>query len=166
MSSKTYRVMHKFWLDLTKDTEYSLDEQIHNLKKKRTYTKTIRDGIRLISDLREGRLEVLFELFPWVRAEFLEYMSTLQQQPNEPHFALQQQLARLESLLLGQGNAPMNINSKSPKTEVNGPKKMVVPQVAAPALDDDDTDLLVVAKAKSSGNASQNFLNSAFKLIQ
>ena len=110
-------------------------------------------------------MDVLFELFPWVRAEFLEYMSTLQPQYNELNSALQKQLTRLENLLLGQGNIPINTSSEPKKHGANEPKKMTVRQVAAPVFDDDE-GIMVIRKTTASGNAAQNFLNNAFKLVQ
>jgi hypothetical protein len=68
------RIMFRFWLDDTKSDENELIGQVDNLKQDRSFTSTIRDGIRLVCDLRDGKLDVLFELFPWVRAEFLQYM--------------------------------------------------------------------------------------------
>ena len=77
--------MFRFWLDVFKPQESELVDTIESLKNNRSFTQTIRDGIRLICDLREGKLDVLFELFPWVRAEFLEYMRELQPRiPSEP----------------------------------------------------------------------------------
>lgn len=68
------RIMFRFWLDDTKSEENELIGQVNNLKQGRSFTSTIRDGIRLVCDLCDGKLDVLFELFPWVRAEFMQYM--------------------------------------------------------------------------------------------
>jgi hypothetical protein len=67
-----------FWLDDTKHEQNELIEQVDQLKQTRSFASTIRDGIRLVSDLRKGSLDVLFELFPFVRAEFLQYVESLQ----------------------------------------------------------------------------------------
>ena len=53
-----------FWLDFTKDHELMIAEEIDALKRHRLFTRTIRDGIRLIVDLRKGKTDVLCELFP------------------------------------------------------------------------------------------------------
>jgi hypothetical protein len=58
------RAQFKFWLDVTKKQEYELALQCDDLRHKRQFAKTIREGIRLILDLRQGRTAVLFELFP------------------------------------------------------------------------------------------------------
>ena len=94
MSRQSYRVQHKFWLDITKNEEHALDEKIQQLKQGRGFSQTIRDALNLIWDLREGRLDVLFELFPWVRAEFLEYMQGLQPQKTAGEMELQKRMER------------------------------------------------------------------------
>lgn len=152
MVAKSYRVQHKFWLDITREEQDRLDEQIRRLKQERTFVATIRDGIRLMCDLRRGKLDVLFELFPWVRAEFLDYMQALQPDKSATEQRLEQQLARLEKLLLQQANAPA------------GPRPMALPR---PAADEDDTALLTVTKAKVDGRQiTQNFINSMMRLQQ
>lgn len=58
-----------FWLDDKKPTEADIAETIPALKSQRSFAKTIRDGIRLIVDLRNGNTDVLFELFPLLKAK-------------------------------------------------------------------------------------------------
>ena len=58
MATKRYRMRYDFQLNVTKDDEYAIAEQIHELKKQGLYSKTIRDGIRLVCDLRAGNLDV------------------------------------------------------------------------------------------------------------
>lgn len=67
-----------FWLNDEKSDESALIGQVDHLKQKRSFSKTIRDGIRLITSLSSGSMDVLFELFPFVRAEFLQYVESLQ----------------------------------------------------------------------------------------
>ena len=96
-----FRLRFTFWLDMHKSDEAELAETIDLLKLNRSFAATIRDGIRLVADLRAGRTEALFELFPWVK-------DTLQTVPAAPaEQGLQQQIARLEALLLAQGNVPI-----------------------------------------------------------
>ncbi len=100
MSKQGFRLKFMFWLDTTKTEEDALIEQIEVLKQERLFAKTIRDGIRLICDLRAGQTVVLFELFPWVR-------EALQPVPVPTEQRLQEQISRLEALLLAQGNVPI-----------------------------------------------------------
>lgn len=77
MSNSTHRLRFNFWLNMEKPEEELIADKIEGLKNERSFSSVIRDGIRLICDLREGKLDVLFELFPWVKAEFMEYMREL-----------------------------------------------------------------------------------------
>ncbi len=65
-SKKRYRKLFPFQLDLNKPEEHEIAEVIVYLKQERSFSKTVREGIRLIWDLRKGRTDVLRELFPWV----------------------------------------------------------------------------------------------------
>lgn len=92
-----YRVMHKFWLDVTKDSEDWLDEQIVELKRTRKFTTILRDALRLILDLRAGRAGVLLELFPWVAEELRPAGANL----------LAAEIAELKRLVVAQSAAPL-----------------------------------------------------------
>lgn len=83
MANESYRLMYRFWLNIAKPAEEVIADKIEILKNERLFSQTIRDGIRLICDLRDGRLDVLFELFPWVKAEFMEYIREVQPVPAE-----------------------------------------------------------------------------------
>ncbi len=108
--AKRFRPRFTFWLDMHKADEAALAEVIDILKRERTFASTVRDGIRLIYDLRAGRADVLFELFPWVK-------ETVQPSGAAPVDArLQDQIARLEALLIAQGNSPIQRAQQVPKT--------------------------------------------------
>lgn len=72
------RKMYRFWLNDAKDDEARLVGQVETLKDKRQYTASIRQGLQLVTSLNEGKLDTLFLLFPWVQAEFLEFVNKLQ----------------------------------------------------------------------------------------
>jgi hypothetical protein len=165
MTKNRFRLRFTFWLDLLKPDEEQLADQIEHLKTDRSFAGTIRDGIRLICDLRQGKLDVLFELFPWVRAEFMEYIQSLQPQKSPAELDLQRQLERLEQLLLKQGNTPIDTPIKMLTNNGSGPKPLQAKKVAAPTFDDDEDDLLVIRKDKNAGHQSAiNFIKSAFAL--
>src|SRR5258705_6764678 len=98
MSGQRFRLKFMFWLDVSKPDEFALSEQIEELKQRRSYVKTIRDGIRLICDLRAGHSDVLFELFPWIRSELMSPTLTV----NDSQ--LQYEIAQLKQLILEQGS--------------------------------------------------------------
>ena len=143
---KSYRMMFRFWLDIEKDDEYHLAEQIQILKVQRQFTSAIRDSLRLILDLRAGKTDVLLEMFPFVKDAI----------PQESR-GVEEQLTRLERLLLNSGNTPINLPA--------GPKPMAIPKLDKPIYDD-DTPQLRIKKAESDGQQSaKNFLDSAFALL-
>ena len=153
MPPSRFSLRFTFWRDMNKPEEYALADHIEALKETRSFASTIRQGLRLIHDLRQGRLEVLFELFPWVKAEFLE---SLQRDQTPGERAIQAQLERMEALLKEQGNRPI---------EQGGPKPLAAPQFAPPPVEDDDTIPLEIRK-NSNTDASQNFINSMLNLQQ
>ena len=161
--AKRYRMRFDFQLNVAKDDEFAIAEQIANLKTQGLYSKTVRDGIRLVSDLRDGNLDMLYELFPWVRAEFLEYMAAVQPQLSDTEINIQQQLSRIEELLANGDTTSSALNITSGG---GGPKPMKIPSISPPDFDDHDDAPLIVTKAAASGNTAQNFIDSAFKLAQ
>jgi hypothetical protein len=156
-----FRLQHKFWLDVTKQADLQIAELIDKLKQDKLFTQTIRDGIRLICDLRAGRLDVLFELFPWVEDYYFQRFSEARPDSDQ---AIVAQLVKLEQLLVEQGDKPIPSIAAT-----GGNAKPPIPDgkprtLAAPDRDDDEV-ALVVNKAASDGKSAQNFLDSAFGLL-
>ena len=195
MSQNTsHRIGFKFWLNLRKKEDEAIADRIEILKNNRLFTQTIRDGIRIICDLRNGKLDVLFELFPWVRAEFMEYMRDLQlttpvqsntsglqaiqTDPNsnserkpidheQSQIKIHEQLERLEQLLLQQGNQVISGGLQPIGSGVgSGLQGLNVPKIITPIYDDDDDLVMDVQKPISNGSSAQNFLQSMQALQQ
>ena len=61
-----FRLRFTFWLDLFKSDERELADHIEELKEKRQFAPSIREGLRLLWSLREKRVDVLEKLFPWI----------------------------------------------------------------------------------------------------
>ena len=152
MAQLRFRLQYKFWLDLNKQDEHELAEVIEDLKQGRAFSQAVRHGIRLMVDLWGGNLDVLLELFPGVEEAF--YQRFMEQHPVQDN-NLQEQLARLENLLIQQGNAPV-------VQAISGPKSLKVSPVAGPQTG----DTILIKKARSDGSSARNFLDSAFGLIQ
>lgn len=175
MSNKRNRLQFIFWLDIDKQSDLTVIKDIQELKKERSFTQTIRDGVRLIRDLRQGNLTVLFELFPWAKAEFVAGVVAQQET------AIQKELQKLQELIeqgantLGTSSRPHQVQ----ETPDNLPSIFTEEKVANPSeardnfangmgdlFADDDDDLfdddddLVVIKKDTSTNASQNLINS------
>lgn len=61
---KRYRVRYEFQLDHNKPEQEEIADIIEQLKNERAYAPAIRDGLRLIWELREGNLDTFRQLFP------------------------------------------------------------------------------------------------------
>lgn len=104
MSVSRFRLGFKFWLNIDNPQEQALANEIEELKESRSFTRSIRDGLRLICDLKKGRIEVLNELFPWVLEQSNNKLALLATGGNFDNLnrdeALSIQLKRLETLIL------------------------------------------------------------------
>jgi len=147
-----YRIQKRFWLDITRPLENELVHYIDDLKKKRSFTSTIRDALRLIKDLRQGSIRVLLLLFPWVwdqieaevRAEIVD------PRPLEIHPALEAHMERLEKLLTERSFSPFPVDAPPPKA---------LPRTLHPAPDASES-LEIKAAAGDGKRATQNFMRS------
>jgi len=65
------RKRFEFWLNDQREEDWFVFELINKLKKpsrgQGQFTRAIREGLRLWVSLRDGQIDVLLELFPWVR---------------------------------------------------------------------------------------------------
>ena len=136
MAIERLRLKFTFWLDVNKDDEYKLVEQIDELKQKRLFSQTIRDGIRLICDLKDGNTDVLFELFPWLAAELVAAQADTSGQ-------LQQELSELKDLILTQNGTHFS------RIELD---------------EDDEDDIELEVSQVSDSSSAQNFLSSILNL--
>jgi hypothetical protein len=157
MATKRFRLRYTFWLDLNDPNENTLADQIERLKTERSFAKTVRDGIRLLLDLRAGKSDVLFELFPWVKAEFL---TQLQSSKMASELDLQRQLERLEKMLATQPPVSLNTPHILQPVAVEGSRALSAPKLGLSHFDDGEGDTLVVER-EARNNSTQNLLNAA-----
>src|SRR3990167_4086866 len=147
---KRKRVCLKFFLDKRKDDEKELIDSVKWLKGQRLFTPFIRDGLRLMMDLKARRTDVLFDLFDWLEGwidvEIERRINARMQDTNA-------RLAKVEAELQA-----MKMNAPTQRLEAP-----VAPRPPVP--DSDDSDLLTVRKAASDGKSGQRFLDSAFSLL-
>ena len=153
--AESFRLRFNFWLDVTKSHENEVAAEIEQLKTDRLFTKTVRDGIRLIVSLRRRDTSVLYELFPWLQ-------ETASKPIEPPHGdnghddqikALQTKIDTLTDLVAQQGAPGSMVMSARENQKVLSP----------PKTDNIVGDGLVITKAtKSPENAGFNMLlNSA-----
>ena len=152
------RVMLRFFLDLGKQDELELLHEAETLKKERHFAPTLRDGLRLMRDLRAGQFDALFDLFDWI-PKWIE--SEVERRINERLMDTNNRLTRVEAELAALRGSVLPAGQGASA----GPRPLTVPPVPGPVEDDDEP--LVVTKVKSDGKASAaNFLKSAFNLLQ
>ncbi len=163
MAGPRSRRLFKFWLNIFNDTDYAIAEYLEFAKRRREYTGIIRDGIRLILSLRQGRTDVLFEIFPWMNAEIPSLPPSASLSSHNPD--LQRQLERLEQIILQQGAIPVDTSLRSSYQTNSGPKALDVPRFDLPLIEDDEDDT-VVLKHDTSTNSATNFINSMLSLQQ
>ena len=157
MRRSRFRERFFFWLDVSKDDELLLAEQIDELKKRRQFTGAIRNGMRLFLDLKAGRVDVLRELFPWV---FEAVASALEEERVANSDAIQLQLERIEKFLIEQGNIPID----RPLTALaSGPKRLDVPQFSVP-FDDENEETPLDIRALQGTDSAQNFVNAVLAI--
>jgi len=92
---------------MIKSDELELAEKIERLKNERLFAKTIRDGIRLVYSLREGRADLLFAMFDWLQDHLVsrEDYDALQRENDHLRGAIEtyQQLATQRQTQNGNG---------------------------------------------------------------
>lgn len=124
MAADRHRIRYAFWLDIKKSDEEKLSDDIELLKNKRSFAKAIRDGLRLILSLREGSVDVLLELFPFVKEK-------LQPSPMPSDDDLKRRLDWMEQLLLAQykGDGGIKMASVGEGRPRTSPPPMTAPIV-------------------------------------
>ncbi len=75
--SDRYRLKFSFWLNILNNDEKLVSEQIEILKNDRSFASVCRDGIMLVSELRQGSSTLLVKLFDWLRAPLELYQSLI-----------------------------------------------------------------------------------------
>ncbi|HLA45639.1 MAG TPA: hypothetical protein VJZ27_19475 [Aggregatilineales bacterium] len=149
MATHRFRLGFKFWLNIENPQEQEIAEHIEDLKQSRTFAKTIRDGIRLIYDLRRGKTEVLQELFPWVLEQNISPSEMPDDSPKpDANAKLEAHIERLEQLLLQQGAMPVE-NSK--------PSQAPVPVKRESSAPDDFEITVTPAKNDENNRSDWNF---------
>ena len=155
MGRKRYRLQFKFWIDTSQPDGELVADTIELLKNDRAFTRAVRDGIMIVSELRQGRVDLLLKLYPWLADALRATPAANPSSGGDDDSDLKASIQRLEQLFLQQNSGPI-------MAPASGPKAMNVPKIAASVAHDDDEDMLVIKKAKGNGSASENFLKSAF----
>lgn len=157
MSQESYRIQHKFWLDIAKEEEYLLAEKLAKRKTKREYTATLRNALRLYFSLQTGATHILDEMFPFVQQQYKSdhtSTNTISDGVSKSDFE------RLEHLLASLTMSETRLQSMHATASESGPKSMTVPQFELPRFDEDDDDFTLELQPVKDTNATQNFINA------
>lgn len=162
------RFQFKFWLDAYVQVEYSIMESIAILKSERKFAATMRNALRLIIDLSAGNIDVLLELFPWVKDRLNEEQTT-SPTPQPPPIPDPKELAReIATQIILQGGADkILMQSTGQQTDSSrtgqGAKMLTQQQFALPTFDDDEAETQpAIAVTKNTGvDSFGNFLANA-----
>ena len=153
-----------FWLNSEREIDLQLKQYIEDLKSKRKFVKTVRDGLLLIKTLRDGDTSVLYRMFPLLQQQNAspQLMTTTRTvlEPNkdaydtiEVHAASADEDIKptwnflIDSALATVGHCktlPLEIQEYAVKkgkiasvytSEPKGPKKMDVPKLETPTIE-------------------------------
>lgn len=148
-----------FYLNFQKDDELLVAERIDDLKRRRSFTSVIREGIIIISELREGRVDTLLAHYPWI----VDVIKAPQPPPDDGD--LRREIADLKRIMLERGGAslpPPPAGYPQMKQAGQGIGKLGSISLAMPTFDDDDnqdTLQMTVASGKMNGG---NLLTDMF----
>lgn len=56
----------QFWLNSQKPDELTVADTVAELKLQRSFSAVVRDGIMIVNELRQGKIDLLLKLYPWV----------------------------------------------------------------------------------------------------
>lgn len=142
------RMRFTFWLNTRDYAERRVADLIDQLKAEGAFTQTIRDGLRLMVDLRHGRTTTLLEMFPWVA-------EAVAPAPAPGDGEVLREIARLRDLILAQQAAP-----------AFPPPPRDTPALRPLTALDEEGDVVLTVTATKATNSAANFLGSLLALQQ
>lgn len=170
---KTGRVVHHFWLNIRNEPEGALDNEMRELKKQRRFAETVRDGLRLILDLRAGSLDVLFELFPHLQERLINQPVTPVSAPPMPDPTELAREIATQIILQGGSNKMVLqsvLSSDAPTQSVKaitGKELGGFKPITLPTFDDDEFDTLpALAVELTPDTWSKNLLDQLTAITQ
>ncbi len=148
------RKRFEFWLNDQRQEDWLVYELIGKLKKptkgQGQFTRAIREGIRLWTSLRDGQVDVLLELFPWVR-EALTKSAPVASVGGAGGSDLAKEIA---AQIILQGGTPGLLMGAG-----QGPKPLKAPNFDLPSFEDDDEPTVLI-RASTSTDSSMNFVTA------
>jgi hypothetical protein len=157
-SMTRHRVM--VWLNSQKPVEKQVFKLVNEFKAGNEFSAAFRDGLRLIADLRAGRVDVLLELFPWIPAKLGSGVAPSGDDD------LKREIAELKELIQQQSIPGGPLVAAPALKPLTGPKPLGAPKFDLPRFDDDDDGETLVLRKSTSTDGSANFLQAMLGLQQ
>lgn len=185
---------HQIQLDINKNVDAWLHEWIPVLKTKHKFSEYIRDGLTLmfyfaewglsvvsvlamLGEMREGKRDKMYEVFPHLRTESAEQGITPEPQPTpttpdnskeieelrKSNEQLQKMVEELTELVL---SIRLNGGMVMQSTGQGKPKQLTLKQFELPKFEDDDdeTQPAIAMTKNTSTSAISNFIGAAMAL--
>ena len=143
------------WLDIKVTRELEALEIIQRMKSKREFRRSVMVGLKIISELKQGRVETLLAEFPNIK-------ELLGVKVGQGDGGLKDDIAELKRLLQEATITAPTLPappSDYPTMKPTGKPLGGFKPLSAPAFDDDD-DALPLATKKAADTSAMNFLNA------
>lgn len=130
-------------------------------------SQSIRDGLRLLNDLRRGNITVLLEMFPDVLEKFCPPSTTNNDDVLREIEALRNELRQQQSRPMNNAEIPDTRNYGIPAMKQSGSGVGTLGAgrtFTLPLVDDDDGATIVLTKSLGSTSNSQNLMAGIFGL--
>jgi hypothetical protein len=155
------RFKYNFWLDDSKKDDRVVAVTIADLKKLRAFSSVLRDGIMIVSELRQGKTDLLFKLYPWIADSLRPAASAPNSDPDDIAERVYQKMnAGGKVVILDSSNDPLVA-----APALKGLKPINAPQIAMPVIPDDDQDPIVIRRDDhAAGKGAAAFMDSVLSL--
>jgi len=146
-----------FWLNLEDDKEYEIAQSVADLKNRKQFSSTIRNGIRLIVDLSKGQTKVLKELYPNIVETLLEQNRENSNDNSANGGGIPDNVLDNAANILME---KLTYKMQQGNTVSNASQPTHNAHTATPAYTLNDLPVLTSKKAKSNGHSAQALLSA------
>lgn len=122
------RFKFNFWLNGSKDDELLVAETVDELKRNRSFSAVVRDGIMIVNELRQGKIDLLVKLYPFVMDAIAALIPPPEPPPMSDNADLIEQFRRM---LEQQGRALPDTRDHFPLLIPAGTKPATLPPIVA-----------------------------------
>jgi hypothetical protein len=95
----------QFWLNSDKIDELNVADTVAGLKQQRSFSSTVRDGIMIVNELRQGKIDLLLKLYPFVMDAITALIPPPEPPPMPDNADLIEQFRRMLEQQQGRGIA-------------------------------------------------------------